>query len=80
MTDREMVYEAVDRERMHQIGKWGIRHHSLGEWLLIMEGELNEAKAAWVDTGEIDGALCEVLQVVAVGVACLECHGIVERD
>ena len=45
-----------------------------------MESELAEAKEAWVHNGGNEEALREILQVVATGVACLEQHGIVERE
>ena len=44
-----------------------------------MESELNEAKEAWVKTGLDEPALREILQMIAVGVACLEEHRVVER-
>ena len=77
---RKRIYDAIDRERTYQIAKWGDHPHAVGEWLLIVEGELDEAKCGWrKGKGDAD-ALCEVLQVIAVGVACLEAHGIVERN
>ena len=53
--------------------------HTVGEWLLIMESELNEAKRAWVKGKGDAGALEEILQVVTTGVACMEAHGVVTR-
>lgn len=79
MTNRQQVYEAVSRERDYQQRKWGERNHTVGNWLLIMEGELAEAKRAWIKGVGDKDALLELLQVVAVGVACLESHGVVER-
>lgn len=77
------IMSAVVRERRHQDQTHGtiVDHpHSVGEWLLIIETELLEAKAAWVrETGD-RGALLEILQVVSTGFACLEQHGVVERD
>lgn len=76
---RTDVYIAVSRERAYQDHKWGTiqeHPHTVGEWLLIAEHELQEAKEAWC-TGRGDaGALEELLQVIAVGVACLEQHGV----
>lgn len=46
---RGPVYEAIDHERRYQNAKWGSieeRPHTVGEWLLIIEGELEEAKQA----------------------------------
>jgi hypothetical protein len=70
------------RERAYQDGKWGPideHGHSVGEWLLIMESELREAKEAWCSNRGDAGALEELLQVVSVGFACMEQHGVVER-
>jgi hypothetical protein len=79
---RERAFKAIERERAHQDKKWGTirKHpHTVGEWLLIMESELAEAKAGWCKGRGDEDALKEVLQVVSVGVACLEQHGIIER-
>lgn len=81
MADQFEVFDAVAAERRYQDRKWGsiTEHpHSLGDWLLILEGEVKEAKAAWLKLGT-PATLLEVLQVAAVGVACLEDHGIVRR-
>jgi hypothetical protein len=73
------LYEAIDRERDYQDRKWGLPNHDLPGWLLILESELNEAKQAWVKGHGNEDCLRELLQVVAVGVAALEQHGVVER-
>jgi len=76
---REMVLEAIKKERNFQDRKWGslnIRSHELGSWLLIMEHELKEAKDAWTKPGyEADtDVFKEIIHVAAVAVACLEQH------
>lgn len=76
---RKLVYAAIDRERDYQDRKWGDKPHTIGEWLLIMEAELDEAKAAWSKGVGDDDAKRELLQVIAVGVAALEQHDIIER-
>jgi len=73
------IYDAIGRERQYQDAKWRHNPHTVGEWLLILEHELGEAKVAWVKGTGSNDALCEILQVISVGVACLEEHGIVER-
>lgn len=74
------IINAIRRERDYQDEKWGwLETRSVQGWLLVMESELNEAKEAWVKTGLDEPALREILQVIAVGVACLEKHGVVER-
>ncbi len=82
MATRWEVYTAVSREREYQNKKWGtpLEHpHDVPGWLLIMRGELEEAEQAWLKSSN-EAALSEVLQAVAVGVACLQQHGIFERD
>ncbi|MEL7170399.1 MAG: hypothetical protein AAGN64_13720, partial [Bacteroidota bacterium] len=76
------ILRAVSRERDYQDRKWGTIYehpHTVGEWLLIMENELAEAKTAWCEGTGDEGALSELLQVVAVGFAAMEQHGISER-
>lgn len=77
------VFEAIERERAYQDLKYpgpdgGPMPHSVGEWILILLGEIQEAHAAWLK-GDLDAARQEILQVAAVGVACMEEHGVEER-
>lgn len=81
MADRQDVFDAISRERMHQDLRHGTvaeNPHEIGQWLAIMRSEGGEAMDAYLSC-ESDDALREILQVIAVGVACLEQHGIVER-
>ena len=78
-----LIQAAVKCERNYQDAKWGTpdeHPHDVGAWLLIMRNELREAEDAWCNGGGDEGALCEVMQVVAVGFACLEQHGVVTRE
>lgn len=80
---RKEIFQAIGRERDYQDKKWGTiyeRPHTVGEWLLIAHGELNEAIQAWQKNTSDDFALQELLQVVAVGVACMEQWGVKERS
>jgi hypothetical protein len=82
MTDRTMIYAAINRERDYQETKRPNRPPmGLPAWLVVLEAELAEAKLAWVrgDGSTVPAALCEVLQVAAVAVACLEECGLIER-
>lgn len=72
--DRGRVFGRITRERDYQKHKWGDTPHMVGEWLLIMQAELDEAKQAWVKNRGDGKALDEILQVTSVGVACLEQH------
>ena len=78
--ERYRVFMAISRERAYQAKKWGTTGHTVGEWLLILESELAEAKQGWVKKNGDGEALAEILQVAAVAVACLEAHGVVERQ
>ena len=80
MTEQQLIFEAIGRERDFQDRKYGAgRLHNIPGWLLILRKELEEAEIAWCKEGDAN-ALCELLQVIAVGVACLEQHGISERE
>jgi len=82
LTHPLQIYAAISGELDYQTRKWGsvTEHpHTVGEWLLIVEEELSEAKHAWVK-GHDDDALRELLQVAAVAVSCMVQHGVVERE
>lgn len=69
---------AVSSERRYQDLKWGtiLEHpHTAAEWLLIIEGELTEAKQEWQKGASDQKALAEVVQICAVALACIEQHG-----
>ena len=72
----EPIYDLINAERQYQDRHHGTldeNPHSIGEWLIILEAELDEAKHSWVKLGE-EAALFEVLQFAAVAIACLEQH------
>ena len=78
---RTEVYVEIENERDHQDSKWGPvdkKHHDLPAWMLIMRKELEEAEHAWMKEGN-HNCKKEILQVVAVGIAALEQHGVVGR-
>ena len=75
------IIGAVTEERDYQDNKWGTLEehpHSIPEWIIIIEEKMAEAKKSWLKCNNKE-ALKEMLQVVAVGVACIEQHGIVKR-
>lgn len=76
------VIPAIARERDYQDSKYGpieTRPHTVGDWLVIIEAELDEAKRCWIKDGD-DSALLEILQVAATAAACMQEHGVFERD
>lgn len=79
MTLIATVFKAIAAERTYQDSKYEPIHRSLGDWILIMEAELKEAKQAFIKEGRED-TLREILQVAAVAVACLQDHGVIERE
>jgi hypothetical protein len=76
---KQDIFAAINDERAYQDNKWGVKQHTVGDFLLIMEAELNEAKQAWIKGTNDNEALKEILQVISVGVACLEQHGCIDR-
>ena len=74
--------KAIITERAHQEIKVPDRQHSVGEWLLIMEGCLDKAKQIWQAAGpDADvNTLHEIRQVTASGVACMNQRGAPLRE
>jgi NTP pyrophosphatase (non-canonical NTP hydrolase) len=73
------VYTAIDKERNHQIEKWGLeRDLSILDYVRVLLLEVEEV----LDGIEKDDqkprstALEELTQVAAVAIACLEHHGL----
>ena len=73
----EDVFECVRQEREYQKNKaieknWD-KEKKLGEYILVIEGELNEAKTAFCKGGEGRNSLGhELLQIMAVASEALE--------
>jgi len=78
------IHEAIEKERMYQDDKHGSPEenpHSVAVWLLLMQAELNEALNSAIKGGVgRDNVIKEVIQVVALGIACLEQHGVKELE
>ena len=55
------------------------RYLSIGDYLVVMRGELEEAEQAFRRGVGVGECLLEVLQVGAVAAACLQQHGVVQR-
>lgn len=81
-THKSKVAEAVLKERYFQDHKWGTiatNPHTLGEWILLVEAELEEAKRALIKGGTgRDSVRSELVQVAALCAAALEQHGLDE--
>ena len=79
----QKVLDAVHEERVFQNRKWGTvgdHPHEVGGWLTIMRKLLSDAEEAWSSNKGDIGALDEIRKVVAVGIACMEQHGPVNRS
>lgn len=79
---KQAVFNALSDERVFQDRKWGApdKHpHEVGGYLTIMRKLLGDAETAWSTKRGDAGALDELRKVCAVGVACMEQHGIVAR-
>lgn len=67
-------------ERRFQDAKHGTiddKPHTLGEWILIIEAELAEAKLALIKGGKgRDNVISELIQVGACAMGALEEHGL----
>lgn len=79
--DQYDVFAAVSEERKYGDTKHGPvtgrGAHTLGEWILLLESELAEAKQALIKGGSGRNTVrSELLQVAAVAVAALEQHGL----
>lgn len=73
------VLNAIDGELQYQDQKWPGHTHSVGEYILIAEKCLADAKRKWQTCLGDDAALHEIRQVAAVCVACMEEHYAPER-
>lgn len=72
----EEVFAAIESEREYQEQKWPGHHHSVGEWLLIIEKLCADAWRAWVTGHGDNSALHEVRQIHRNGGRL---HGAVRR-
>lgn len=88
MPSREIVYEAINGEREYQDKRWNVDTtttaglHSVTEFVLFMEYYLTEARRSLSTQGDPKAShdgLDFVRKVTALGVACMEQNGIVER-
>lgn len=74
----ERVIAAIEHELQYQKDKWGAdKEQSLPGYMLVMQKELNEAIDGWMKNKIEDRQTCleEIVQVVAVGIKCLETYG-----
>jgi hypothetical protein len=78
MLSFDEVAAAIHGEMQYQDDKWGAdKQQSLPGYLIVMENELRKAREGWcADKSGRASALAELLQVVTVGVRCLQRYGV----
>lgn len=68
----QAALNAIHGERAYQESKWPGHTHSAGEWILILDKLMADARRAWVTGHGDNAALHEVRQIGATALACLE--------
>jgi hypothetical protein len=78
MLSFDEVAAAIQDEMTYQDDKWGAdKQQSLPGYMIVMENELRKAREGWcADKSGRASALAELLQVVTVGVRCLQRYGV----
>lgn len=76
---RHDVIEAIMGERDYQNKKWPGHSHTTGEWILILDKLVHDARREWVTGHGDNSALHEVRQIAATAVACMEECGAPQR-
>lgn len=80
---REDIYLAIDIERNYQdtnFPRTKDNPRSIGEYILIMEEAMSQARANWYGNVPDKNSLEMLRKVVATGIRCFEDHGIPRRD
>lgn len=82
---KAQAIKAILNERDFQDAKWGPIEagggHTLGEWILLLEAELDEAKKALIKGGTGRNSIrSEITQIAAVALSALEQHGVTDTD
>lgn len=89
MTDRQKIFDEINRERDYQDKKWGpvtsdseifspTGSHEPLAWITIMKHLIQEAEDEWFK-GTYGTAKRKILQTSAVGIAALEQCGLMTR-
>ncbi len=77
---REYIYKEVDKERAYQDKKWGALDdvNSVGDFLCYMKRFLDHAMQE-NNPKSPSFALDDIRKITALGVACMEVHGVCPR-
>ena len=82
---RREVYAAIDSERAYQNERWGLRTHTVTEYILYMEAYLEMARRK-ASTKDLTVAVNHtdvmdfIRKVTALGVVCMEDNGAPRRE
>lgn len=80
---QDIIFNEIRIERDFQDAKWGTlseRPHEVGAWLLLMQRQLQKAQEGWATQPHDRLALDAIRQLLALGVACFELHGMEGRN
>jgi hypothetical protein len=83
MANRTDIYEAINAERRYQDNKWGHHKHSVVEYLVYIRDYTEEALHKLSREDDFIGdefALHSLRKITALGVACMEEHGVLSRE
>lgn len=74
---KQTISDLIYTERQRQDAKWGVQNHDNWKWLAILVEEVGEAAKAilkaWEENGNPEDVRKELVEVVAVVFAWLEC-------
>lgn len=68
----ETTKALIEAEQVYQKTKYTNHSHSVGEWLLILEKQLNDAKAQWYNNRNVQSPLREIKQIAATAASALD--------
>lgn len=78
--ERSAVFQALSDERAYQSNRWDEKPVSMPAFLTYMRHWLTVAERDATREGSDFDALNQIRKVTALGVACMEQHGVVTRD
>jgi hypothetical protein len=85
---RREVYDAIDTERSYQLHVVeedseryddSLPDHSVGDYLVMLDTYLLQAKVAWTKNAGDAKALHDIRKIAGIAVHCMEDHGAPKR-
>ena len=77
--DRKEVYSRIDTERDYQDLIWSGHTHEVGAYITMLRHYVTKAEQAWTENQGDTPALDVIRKITAIGVHCMEEHGVPER-